>query len=255
VETLGELGVTGLALLVVCLIALLAGVVRRARGPGGELYAAVAAAAVAWALAASVDWVWEMPALTLWLFALGGAALARPRPAREGTGRPRSGARRAGTLAVRALAVACCVLAAVLPARLAVSEAHLEGGLHRMQAGDCAAAKTEARRSLDFVERRAAPHHLIAWCLLGEGRPGAATRELDRALRSDPDSWRLLETSAIARAVAGLDPRPALRRAVAQNPRNALVREIARDIGRGDPQARARAARLVPIPVPEIGEP
>ena len=58
-----------------------------------------------------------------------------------------------------------------------------------MHAGDCANARSEARRALELVEHRATPHHVIAWCLLAEERPAAAARELDEALEQDPDSW------------------------------------------------------------------
>jgi hypothetical protein len=253
IETLGELGLVGLALVVVCLLVLLGGFVRRIRGPGGGLFAALAAASVTWALAASVDWVWEMPAVTLWLFALGGAVLARP--AREDSDRRRSARRRGVGLVVRGAAVAACVLVALLPARLAVSEAHLEAGIQRMEEGDCGAARAEAARSLDFVKRRAAPHHVIAWCLLGEGRALAATWELERALEADPDSWTLLEATAIARAVAGLDPRHALQRAAAQNPRSELIHDLRRALNRENRAARVRAAGRLPIPIPEVGDP
>ena len=63
-------------------------------------------------LAAGVDWVWEMPAVTFWLFALGGAALARPAREAAGAAPPGRGApatraqgrRRGGMRAVRAAA-------------------------------------------------------------------------------------------------------------------------------------------------------
>ncbi len=77
IETLGELGLVGLAALGLCLLVLLGGFAARARGNDRALFAALLAAGVAWALATAVDWDWEMPAVTIWLFAFGGAALAR----------------------------------------------------------------------------------------------------------------------------------------------------------------------------------
>ncbi len=76
-ETLGELGLVGLILLVTALVAILAGLAVRIRGKDRTVYAALFAATLAWMLAAAVDWHWEMPVVTLWLFAAGGAA---PRP-------------------------------------------------------------------------------------------------------------------------------------------------------------------------------
>ncbi|HEY7452988.1 MAG TPA: O-antigen ligase family protein [Thermoleophilaceae bacterium] len=252
-ETLGELGVVGLALLVVCLVLLLGGFARRARGPDRELFAALLAAGIAWALVAAVDWVWEMPAVTLWLFALGGAALARP--ARDASAEPRSARRRAGTLVLRGAGVALCLVVALLPARLAVSEAHVETAISDMHEGDCQGARAEATRSLDFVAGRAGPHHVIAWCLLREGHPAAAARQLSRALDEDPDSWVLLETAAVARASAGLDAGSVAGRAAAQNPRNPLIHEVVEVVMEPKRAVRVRAARRLLVPLPEVGDP
>jgi O-antigen ligase/polysaccharide polymerase Wzy-like membrane protein len=252
-ETLGELGIVGLALLCACLLVVLGGFARRVRGDDRELFAALLAAGVAWAIAAGVDWVWEMPAVTLWLFALGGAALARP--AREAAGGPRSGRRRVGNIVLRGAAVGACGLLALLPARLAVSQAHVETAVKSMHAGDCHRARSEARRALELVEHRAAPHHVMAWCLLAEERPGAAARELDQALEQDPDSWILLDAAAVARAAARLDSRAVAKRALEQNPKSALTQELWVAASRNSARARARAVRRLSIPVPEIGDP
>jgi hypothetical protein len=252
-ETLGELGIVGLALLAACLVLLLAGFARRARGPDRGLFAALLAAGLAWALVAVVDWVWEMPAVTLWLFALGGAALARS--PRERAAAPPSGPRRVRKLLLHGGGVAACLLLALLPARLAVSQAHVESAMAGMHAGDCASARAEASRSLELIEQRASPHHLIAWCMLRDGRAPAAARELSRALEQDPQNWVLLEATAVARASAGLDSRAAIRRAVAQNPQNALIREVAAAVRRKSGDGRARVARRLTIPLPELGDP
>jgi hypothetical protein len=252
-ETLGELGIVGLGLVALCLILLLAGFARRARGPDRELFAALLGAGVAWALVAGLDWVWEMPAVTLWLFALGGAALARP--PRERAPGPRSVPRRVGTVLLRGTGVAACLLVAALPARLAVSQAHVETSIHEMRVGDCGRASAEARRSLELVERRASPHHILAWCMLRDGRPGPAAREMAKALEQDPESWVLLEATAVARAAAGLDARPFIRRAATQNPQSALVREVWEALRYRRPSARVRAIRRLSVPLPELGDP
>ena len=148
-----------------------------------------------------------------------------------------------------------CALLALLPARLAVSQAHVETAVKSMRAGDCARARAEARRSLDFVKQRAVPQHIIAWCMLRDGRAPAAVRALDRALEQDPDNWVLLDATAVARATAGLDPRAAVRRAVVQNPQNALIREVAVAAASTSRDARARVARRLTIPLPELGDP
>ena len=82
----------------IALVALLAGVARRARGPNRPLYAAVLVAGLVWVLHAGIDWDWEITAVTLWLFALTGQAGAsapawRPRARRTRARRSPAGRR------------------------------------------------------------------------------------------------------------------------------------------------------------------
>jgi hypothetical protein len=253
-ETLGELGIVGLVLLGTCLLVVLGGFARRMRGQDRELFAALLAAAVAWAIAAGVDWVWEMPAVTIWLFALGGAALARPLKPRAAGGAS-STARRVRMLVLRGCAVGACVALALLPARVAVSQGHLEESIARMQAGDCAGARAEARRSLDALDKRASPHHVIAWCDLHAARPASAAAASARALRNDPHGWALLQTAAVARAWAGLDARAEATLAARQNPQTELTRATLSAVTRGTARARTRAARRMTVTLPELGDP
>jgi hypothetical protein len=77
-ETAAELGVLGL----IALAALIAGVViagRRAGSVDRILVAGPAAGAVTWATHSAVDWMWEMPAVTLPALVLVGALLAAER--------------------------------------------------------------------------------------------------------------------------------------------------------------------------------
>ncbi len=77
-ETLDELGIVGFLLLVGVIVAILIRTVGQARGPNRPLYAAVFALMLIWALHTGIDWDWEMPAVTLPFFALGGFMMARP---------------------------------------------------------------------------------------------------------------------------------------------------------------------------------
>jgi O-Antigen ligase len=85
IETLAELGLVGLALILLFLGGTAAGAVRLYRlDPAAA--AGLAAALAAWAVHAGLDWDWEMPGLTLMALLLGAAAVAwseEPRPARE----------------------------------------------------------------------------------------------------------------------------------------------------------------------------
>ena len=83
-QSLAELGVIGLALIVVAVLAILTGLASRIRGADRALYAALFATALAWAVHQAFDWDWQMPAVTLGVFILAGCALARPRARRAG---------------------------------------------------------------------------------------------------------------------------------------------------------------------------
>jgi hypothetical protein len=75
IETAAELGAIGLALLVLFIGGVAAGLVRLYRLHPG-LAAGPAAGFAAWAIHAGLDWNWEMPAVTLQALLLGAAALA-----------------------------------------------------------------------------------------------------------------------------------------------------------------------------------
>jgi hypothetical protein len=76
IETLAELGLVGAAILAALIGAAVVGV-RRAHGADPALAAGPLAALVVWGLHASLDWDWEMPALTLVAVILLGMLLAQ----------------------------------------------------------------------------------------------------------------------------------------------------------------------------------
>jgi hypothetical protein len=79
IETLAELGLVGAALLAL-LAAAIALAARRVQRADPALAAGPAAALIAYAFHASIDWDWEMPALSLVAVALAGLLLARSAP-------------------------------------------------------------------------------------------------------------------------------------------------------------------------------
>jgi hypothetical protein len=84
-ETAAELGLVGVAALLLFLAGVVAGAVRLYRLDRGAA-TGLSAALAAWAIHAGLDWDWEMPALTLMGLLLGAAALAwtdEPRPEAE----------------------------------------------------------------------------------------------------------------------------------------------------------------------------
>ena len=93
-ETLSELGVVGLVLVLVAIGTILVAGLLRLGGPERHAHGALVAAGTMLALHAGVDWDWEMPVLFVWLFGAGGVVLAsRRRHGPQGlrtTARPRS---------------------------------------------------------------------------------------------------------------------------------------------------------------------
>jgi hypothetical protein len=245
-ELLGELGWPGLAMGALALLLVLGGFAFRARGRDRALFAALLAAGLAWAAQASVDWLWEMPAVTLWLFAFGGAALARK--ARSGPKPP------SWTIGVRAAGVALCLALMLLPTRVAVSQAHLDSGLDAVQEGKCDRARDEARSALSALAERASPYHVIAFCDFQQERPRQAVRAMVEAVERDPSNWKLNYGLAVSRAAAGLDPRRPMRLALRLNPGEKLLREAAEEF-RAATRGRWRhagAKLALPAPGPPI---
>lgn len=248
-ETMGELGLVGIVLLAIALVALLAGVARRARGPNRALYAAVLVAGLVWALQAGIDWDWEVTAVTLWLFALAGQAGAaapawRPSSAAADASAP-SGSRGR----VRALLAAGCLVLAVTPALVAVSQARLTQSVDSYRRGDCSAAESRARSSLDALGNRPEPHEVIAYCEIRRGSAVAAEGAMRAAVERDPHNWEYHYGLALIRAARGRDPRRQARLALRLNPREALAREAASRLRTDDPRKWRAAVRQIGLQV------
>jgi hypothetical protein len=241
-EVLGDLGWPGLIAVVVVLMLILAAFLARARGPDRALFGALFAAAVAWAVHAGTDLDWEMPVVTIWLFALGGCALARH--AGEAWSAPR------WTIALRVLAAAGCLAVAILPAKVALSQQRIDSSLTALQDGDCATARSEARRALDVMSVRPTPYHVIGYCNLEQRRPRSAVAVLRQAIAQDPNNWEFHHALAVARGRAGLDPRSELRLAIQLNPLEKL-NELAAEAFKGRrPASWRRAGRQLGLTPP-----
>jgi O-antigen ligase len=236
-ETLGELGLVGLALLATALLAILVGLAVRIRGDGRTLYAALFAAGLAWVLAAAVDWHWEMPVVTLWLFAAGGAAIAAraERPSRFA----------APAMPVRLAVAIPLVLLAALPYEILSSQAWLDRADDAFRSGDCAAASDDARSSISALGSRPEPYELLGYCAIRDGRPRQAISDMQEAIDRDPDNWNFRYGLALARAAAGLDPRPELRQARDMNPLEPLVQDAEKRFGTDRPRVWKHRARQV----------
>lgn len=248
IETLGELGLPGLILVVIALALILGAFAYRARGPDRALFAALLASGLVWAVHAGIDWDWEMPAVTLWIFALGGAALARAPVTRAAT-RPE------WAFAARGLAALVVLALLVSPVKVAVSEARTTDALDAMIAGECATATSRARAALDVLPERPTPHHVLAYCALQERRVADAVGSMEAAVRLDPDNWEFHYGLAIARARAGLDPRREAALAARLNPLDPML-PAARERLRGHtPREWRRGVRRLALTLPGAPNP
>jgi O-antigen ligase len=238
-EVLGELGIPGFILVCLPVLAILGAMAAGLRGRERHLHAALLAAGLVWALHAAIDWDWEMPAVSLWFFALGGMCLARSGATTGGDG-PSRFTRVALGVAVLALAVT--------PALVALSQRHLNSSVAFLKAGDCSASIDSALASARALSVRPEPYMLLSLCDARFDRHDLAVRMARRAVELDPESRQAHYTLALALANAGRDPRSAVRRLRELNPRGELTSYAIRLFATtGDPRKwrrRARAARL-----------
>lgn len=217
-EVLGELGIVGFALLLSCLFLFRGGALLQRRRHKG-LSAVIFAMILTWALRAGIDWDWEMPAVSLWVFALGGAALARrPRELDDAGTAPRD--------TVRILVALGWLAATVTPALIGVSEGNLKHALAAFNRGDCRVSTRQAFSSLSALANQPRPYELIGYCDLEKELPRGAIAAMQAAVNRDPGNWQYRYGLAAARASAGLDPRPAAAAAYSRNPRGDLTQNI-----------------------------
>jgi O-Antigen ligase len=213
-ETLGELGPLGLALLLAALAVPLAAAVG---ARGHPLAAGVFGAYVAYVLHAAVDWDWELPALTIAAIACGAALLALRTP---GDAEVMPGLR-----ARVAAGIVAAVLAGVAFVGLVGSSAvSASEDAATTQAPDWDEAEDEARKG-----ERWAPWSSEPWQRLGEAQLGredlAGAREsFRRAIDKEPVEWLLW--FRLAEASSGADRRAALDEAQRLNPLSPEVRDL-----------------------------
>ncbi len=242
IEVLGEMGIVGFLLIVGVVVSIFVGLGRRLRGEERCVYGALIALSTVWALHAGVDWDWEMPAVTLWFFALAGLALAKP-----------IGGRRRALATVepgRVLRIAAAVgvgVLAVTPAAIAISQARLNDAVDAFDRGNCNGAVGSALDSLDALKVRPEPYELIGYCDARAGQGELAERAMRNAIERDPENWETHYGLALVRAAAGRDPLPELGEAHRLDPLEPRIAEmIAATRGKGprEWERRAESARL-----------
>jgi tetratricopeptide (TPR) repeat protein len=236
-ETLDELGIVGLVLLLAAILSILVRTAMRARGADRPLYAVVFALILAWAIESGIDWDWQMPVVTLVVFALGGAVLAQAPATRrrakvadatsERSGVARVGHRRRGQLTppLRVALGVVCLLLAVAPAYVWLSQRKLNQADLAFGNGNYRTATADALSSVSILGIRPEAYELIAYCDLHRDMPRLAIKAIDKAMSLDPDNWNYTYDLALMKAAAGENPLPEARRALLLDPREPLVQQ------------------------------
>jgi HAMP domain-containing protein len=236
-EVLGELGIVGLAVLLVALLAIVGGLIARLRGRDRPAVAAVLAAALAWLVHAGVDWDWELTSITIWLFGLSAIALA---PATLTMRRPMP-------RLLRLVAALGCLLLALSPFAVWRSQHRLERAVSAFRAGDCRTTVDQALDSVEAVSSRAEPWELIAYCDVRLGQTALAVGAAEAAVRRDRGNWEYWYALALVRGAARKDPRTAAREAQRLNPLQAEPHDAVKAFDTARPALWERRARRLPL--------
>lgn len=227
IETLTEVGVIGLVLLVSFLLVLLVAAARRVvseRFEARAWVAAVTAACLAFMVSAAFDWVWQIPVLPAVLLLLVAAVLVGDgtrETARAGRARVRG-----GSLATRLILIAVA-LGSLLAIGIPLAETTQVRASQADFAGGNTAGAIDAAQSAIRVEPGAAsPRIQEALVLESSGDIAGAVRAARVATVDEPQNWQTwlvlsrleAENGQLAAAVA------AYRQARALNPRSLLFR-------------------------------
>jgi O-antigen ligase len=193
---------------------------------------AVAAAALAfaayWLLHGSVDWLWELPAVSAPAFALLGLAAAVEAEQPDGASR---------RFTPVAIGVAVAILAGAVALALpwtATAETDRAAAVWRADP-DLALERLDRAGRIDRLSSQPA---LLAGAIANRsGRPQRALTELDEALRREPRNWYAHLELAIAQARLGrrADALASLDEAAALNPREDAIPEVRETVAAGEP--------------------
>jgi hypothetical protein len=215
-ETLGELGLAGLGLLLGAVAAAWFSALRgwrRRPDPDRLLVAALVAGFVAFALEAAVDWVWEVTVVTVAAFACLGLAVA------SASLRPR-----AVPMLARATVAVAALLVIAGQAVVLLAEIELRDSRAAARARDFPAALAHARGARALEPWASTPRLQLALVAEETGDLASARGHIGTALERDSRDWRLwlvaarLETKAGSIAAA----RRSLASARELNPRSPL---------------------------------
>jgi O-Antigen ligase len=218
-QTLGELGIVGLALLGAFLLTILIGGARatvRASPAERSLLAAALAGCVAFCLTAAVDWMWQIPVIVVAMLLLA-AVLMAPGPLRDD-------AKAAFRLPLRLGVCLAAIVAIVVVAIPLTSETHLRESEEDVRNGDLYGALAAAKSAQNAEPGAAAPRLQQALVLEQIGALDQAAVVARTATEREETNWRnwlVLSRIEAQRGRAGTAV-SAYRRARSLNPESPL---------------------------------
>jgi hypothetical protein len=226
-ETFAELGIVGLVLVGGFVLLILIAGIRRALACAGRRrleLAAATAGALAFAVAAGVDWLWELAVIPIAFLLIAAVIVAEP----DATAAPeRAGARRAGWPAAIA-GTAAAALAIVVIAVPMLGDRHLTDSQERFRAGDLAGALDEAEAAVDLQPYDAVPRMQEAFVYEAMDPPqlakaAAAARAATERAATNWETFYVLSRIQSQRDGQGESARRALRRARELDPQNPIL--------------------------------
>ena len=217
-ETLAELGIVGLTLL---LIALLVPVYAAFKARHRPLVPAAFGAYVAYLVHAGVDWDWEMPAVTLTALFIGASIVVAAR-------KPEDEERPMGPRLRYSLLAGTLVLAAVAFVGL-VGNMSLAQSAEAARAADFETAEAKARRAVTWAPWSPEPWQAIGRAQLARGDVGSAAASFRKAIAKDEGDWNLWLD--LARATQGAEQQAAISRALALNPLSPEIAQLRKELG------------------------
>jgi len=218
-QTLGELGIVGLALLGAFLLTLVLGGARealRSDSTGRPPLAAALAGCVAFCVTATFDWMWQIPVLAASLLLLGaGLVTGTRRHDRAAAALPIPGRAIFAAIALAAIVAIAIPLASTSLVRQ--SEADVRDG-------DLGAALSAARSAQNAEPSAATPRLQQALILESEGELAAAVAAASAATERESTNWRTWLVLSRLQAERGRAAAAvvAYRRARSLNPRSPL---------------------------------
>jgi hypothetical protein len=243
---MSDLGLVGLVAIVCALLMLIGSCFVRSRRASRSLWIAVGVIGVVWALHAAVDWDWEMPAVTLPVFALLATGLAR----RGGGAR----LRRRYEIPLRVVVGVLAVVVIVTAGRISLSDREVNRSVAHFNTGNCPAAVADARAAISVLGSRPQPYQIIGLCDVVTGHPAQAAAWVSQAMARDPGNWIYPYSLGIARAAVGQDPQPALRQAAQLDPLETMIYTTARALRGRNIHHLKQAAQHVEMLVTETDE-